>query len=149
MKRLITLFIAAGFLACSAASFFLSLAAETAVNRTADYMERPSSAVDAVMRSRETAAATPDSNGLMIIGFLAVALLIAGAIIFMLRGGGEFLRQWRLTMRKQPAGPGRPFLPQAQYGQWTDVPQVPGARRVPSLPPVADFDEGSYQDYGG
>lgn len=128
-------------LACAVSVAVLSTAAETAVNRAYDYVEAPPSAVDMVMRSRETAPAEPRSTPWALVGLLAVGALVAGGFILGLRNGGEFLRQGRLTLRawQRPATSPAPRLEQVASAPWEDA---PAARRPAALPYHDDF----YQD---
>jgi hypothetical protein len=99
---------------------------------------RPESVTDIVMRSRTTASAPPPerSNGMwMGAGLLAVAMVFIGALFAMMYGGGNLLRQWRLTFRTKRPGYGSTPTPLGQGGQYGPLTSItPGVRPAQHIP---------------
>lgn len=106
------------------------------VDARMEQSNRPESVTDTIMRSRQTAPiANSDGNhttwfGAGLMGF---AIVVIGSAIFILRGGSEFLRQWRLA-RKRPTG-----------RRWRPLPPLPAsstAREIPNVPAIGSIVEG-------
>lgn len=128
-------------LALSAA---LSRVGVHAVDVWAEQANRPLSATEAVLQSRQTPDAGSQVNGRSGwwgAGLLALGVVIIGGILLLLRSGTTFLRQWRL-LRKRPSRrrQASPFVPDylPLYPETSQVRPVP---RVPYLPEVSDEDE--------
>ena len=107
-----------------------------AIDAWAEYATRPDTAVDIIMQSRQTAAATPTRTGAAWLGagLLAFSLVIMGAVVLFMQNGAEFLKQWRLVkkgsggrQRWQPVPP----VPHSPPLQLQDVSKVPTARPLP------------------
>lgn len=134
-------------LALSAA---LSRVGVHAVDVWAEQANRPLSATEAVLQSRQTPDAGSEANGRSGwwgAGLLAVGVVIVGGILLLLRSGTTFLRQWRLLWkrpsRRRQAPPVVPnYLP--MYPEPSQVRPVP---RVPYLPEVSDDDEPTVDSY--
>jgi len=125
-------------------SMAISRVGTHAVDVWAEQANRPMSATDAVLQSRQTPAEGGEgrqSSGWFGAGLLALGLVIIGAVLFLLRGGTTFLRQWRL-LGKRPSHRGgyRPYVPE-YIPHYPDVEQVRNAPRVPYLPEVNDDDQ--------
>lgn len=120
------------FIAVVALAVLGATAGQTAVNRYYDDKLQPNSAIDAVMRSRQTPPVAPEPVnrwGAMLLPI--AALLVAGFVIALLFYGERFAKQWRLlTKKKRPsAAPYLPQSPQPPYPDWRDVPTV---RQIPA-----------------
>ncbi len=114
-----------------------------AVDAVAHQATQPDSATDLIMRSRETAPTEPAnrrSSSWLGAGVLALGIVSIGATVFLLRGGTEFLRQWRL-MHKASARPQRHSpQPLPYYPTWPELPPVPSARYLPEVDDEEDLD---------
>jgi hypothetical protein len=106
-------------------------AGQTAVNRYYDDQAQPVSAVDTVMRSRQTPPVAPEpTNRWAAVVFPLVALFVVGTVFGILYFGERFLKQWRiLTKKNKPRAVAYlPAHPQSEWGQ------LPGVRPVTPLP---------------
>ena len=131
---LLTLLLA---LACGLA---LSSVGNHALDKWAEQAERPLSATDTIMLSRQTPAISDHDNNLTTwlgAGLLALTMLLLGTTLFLMRGGAELLRQWRLA-RKRPSARQqnrhpRPYHNTPYLTQWTELPSVPPVRYLPEV----------------
>lgn len=134
------------FIAVLAVAVLGATAGQTAVNRYYDDKLQPDSAIDAVMASRQTPPVAPDSGRSWAgAGMLALVAVVVGGFVFTMRGGSEFLRQWRLA-RKRPSLPRRYPMPQTPtlpdyYAQQMDT--LPRAQRPQELPQWTETDDPS------
>ena len=114
-----------------------------AVDVIAGQAIQPDSATDLIMRSRETAPIEPAnrrSSSWLGAGILALGVVTIGATVFLVRGGTEFLRQWRL-MHKSSARPQRRSpQPLPYYPTWPELPAVPSTRYLPEVDDEEDLD---------
>ena len=127
-----------------------SLAVSIVGNHAIDAMTEKAgnpSATDIIMKSRQTPAETADRSSAAWLGagLLAIALVSMGAAVFVMRGGTDLLKQWRLAqkrpMHRRPVQP----IPQVPYSpHLREVPNVPPTRR---LTEVRDYEQGL--DYTG
>lgn len=140
MRKYLTLLIILLFLALTIA---LSRAAERAVDAYTALEERPYSAVDMVLKSRQTppVSSPPERNQA---GGLALGLVVTAVAIALLRTGSDFLRQMRLLRRRQtPRQP--PLSGEMPPAYPPPVPRIPPARpadTIPSLPPSGPWESG-------
>jgi len=109
-----------------------------AVDVVAHQVSQPDSATDLIMRSRETAPVEPansQSSSWLGAGLLALGVGVSGIMIFLLRGGAEFLRQWRLVLKRpQHQHPSPRWSPLGEVRvlpEWTDDMRVRPVRRLP------------------
>lgn len=124
-----------------ALSVALSRVGVQAVDVWAEQANRPMSATEAVLHSRQTPDAGSQPNGRSGwwgAGLLALGVMAVGGILLLLRSGTTFLRQWRL-LRKRPSRRRQAptFVPDylPLYPEPSQVRPVP---RVPYLPEVSD-----------
>lgn len=113
----------------------VSLATAMVGNRVvdviADQAAQPESATDLIMRSRQTAvSAPPDTTHptLAGAGLFAITLLMMGGVVFVMQGGTDLLKQWRLT-QKRPKKQSQPAYP-IPYATWIETPKIPPAPEV-------------------
>lgn len=108
-----------------------SIPLNTAVNRHYDHLERPQSAADMIMLSRQTPAQDTGRGSMFLAftGILALALAIGGGILAYLKYGAEFAKQLRLGRKKHKRQSYHPAL--------REVPNVP---RLPAVTPYEDSD---------
>ena len=123
-------------LCLAAFSLIVSSVGQHAVDAWAEQAAQPPSVTDTIMQSRQTPPVEPEyhRHGAWFgAGLLALVVLVIGAMLFIMHGGAEFLRQWRLA-RKRPSHRQHtaPYLPNAT---WT---QTPSVRQVRYLPEVDD-----------
>jgi hypothetical protein len=98
-----------------AALFFASMAAEQAIAAYAEIQSQPIGAGELALKSRQTPVIQDDgrrTNGA--VALLAILVLTVLATLFVMRGGADFLRQWRLA-RKRQHQPHHQYMPQAAY----------------------------------
>lgn len=147
MRNYFALLIILLFLALTIA---LSRAAERAVDAYTALEERPYSAVDVVLESRQTPPVSSPAERNQA-GWLALGLVAVAAVIALLRTGSDFLRQMRLLRRRQPLrqprpSPTQPPLPGEIPPVYPpSVPRIPPARpadNIPSLPPGEPWESG-------
>jgi len=103
-----------------------------------DFASRPQSPSALILESRQIAPAMPD-RGMGGAGWLAVGLVMVGALVALFYFGSQALRQWRLTRgRARPRSPYPiPTLPQPDY------PLLPVVRPVaapPQLPSGGNYE---------
>lgn len=113
------------------------------VDATANHAARQKTVSELVMESRQTAPhnAPPRSAAALYgAGLLAVALLGIGAVLVMMRGGTDFLKQLRLMRRQARRSPH-----QSWQQAINEVPPVQPLRRLPGMVE----DENKHQDYYG
>ena len=134
---------------------FLTVALSAAVSRVgthavdvwAEQASRPLSATEAVLQSRQTPVEAGDSNGRSGwwgAGLLALGLVVVGGILFLLRGGSAFLRQWRLLWKRPSARRAYPRTIQGtvpHYPEYPEAEPVRAVRRTPYLPEGDDDDQ--------
>jgi len=114
-----------------------------AVDIVASQAIQPDSATDLIMRSRETSAVEPISqrrNGWWGAGLLAFGVVLIGGSVFLLRGGAEFLRQWRLMHKKSARPQLRSPQPLPYYPTWPELPVVPSTRYLSEVDDEEDLD---------
>lgn len=126
---------------------FMGLALSAAISRVGNHAvdvwaaqtNRPMSATDAVLQSRQTPAESIEGNGhsgWWGAGLLALGLVIVGAVLFLLRGGSDFLRQWRLLWKRSSNHRGyRSYLPEypLHYPEAEQVRNVPSVTYLPEV----------------
>lgn len=115
MGRFIALVAVLSALFVGAALFFASMAAEQAIVTYAEIQSQPIGAGELALKSRQTPVVTDNgrrTNGA--VALLAILVLAVIATLFVMRGGADFLRQWRLA-RKRPHQPNHQYMPQAGY----------------------------------
>lgn len=146
MKRVITILFLATFAMCSLTGLVISLAADDAIATAADVAGRPKSAADLIMDSRTTAPADRSSAGWIGAALVAVTVVGLGGAYVAMRGGSDFLRQWRLLKKSNNRQQGqRPYLPPMQQPIYDELPTMPGVRRVRELPAWSETDESQYR----
>lgn len=123
-------------LCLAAFSLIVSSVGQHAVDAWTEQAAQPPSVTDTIMQSRQTPPVEPEhrrQGAWFGAGLLALVVLVIGAMLFIMHGGAEFLRQWRLA-RKRPSHRqhAAPYLPDAA---WTRTPSV---RQVRYLPEVDD-----------
>lgn len=116
-----------------------------AVDVVASQAVQPDSATDLIMRSRETVAvesASQRSSSWFGAGLLAFGVVLIGGVVFLLRGGAEFLRQWRLTLKPSARPQHRTRSPQTTpyYPTWPELPTTPSPRYLPEVDDEEDLD---------
>jgi hypothetical protein len=109
-----------------------SIPLTTAVNRHYDHIERPQSAVDMIMLSRQTPAENTGRTGayLTFTGLLALIIAIAAGILAYLKYGAEFFKQIRLGRKKQ----------HKRHSYHPALREVPNVPRLPTVTPYEDSD---------
>lgn len=123
-----------------------------AVDVIASQVVQPDSATDLIMRSRETApveSANRQGSAWLGAGLLALGVVVSGGLVFLLRGGAEFLRQWRLALKRPHHHPTAPrWSPMGEVRvlpEWSEDRLVRPVRRLPD----GGYDEemdGSFPD---
>ncbi|MBE2219890.1 MAG: hypothetical protein IAF02_00020 [Anaerolineae bacterium] len=107
-----------------------------AVDAWAEQAGQPDSVTDTVRQSRQTPPIEPvyrTNRAWFGAGLLALVVLVIGAMLFMMHGGTEFLRQWRLT-RKRPFSRQQHTPQQVPYPiNWPELPHVPTVRYLPEV----------------
>lgn len=134
-------------LALSAA---LSRVGVHAVDVWAEQANRPLSATEAVLHSRQTPDAGSQSNGRSGwwgAGLLALGVVVVGGILLLLRSGTTFLRQWRLLRKRPSRRRLAPTIVPDYLPLYPDPSQVRPVPRVPYLPEVSDDDEPNLDSY--
>lgn len=116
-----------------------------AVDVVASQAVQPDSATDLIMQSRKTAAVEPaqsQNTGWWGAGLLAFGIVLIGGAVFLFRGGAEFLRQWRLTLKPSARHQHRSRSPQATpyYPTWPELPTTPSLRYLPEVDDEEDLD---------
>ena len=123
-------------LCLAAFSLTLGSVGQHAIDALAEQAAAPPSVSDTIMQSRQTPPVAPHSrqNGMWLgAGLLALVVVVIGGLLFLMHGGAELLRQWRLA-RKRPLSRPRHTLPQAPYPTgWPETPRVPTARYLPEV----------------
>ncbi len=123
-------------LCLAAFSLMVSNVGNHAIDAWAAQAAQPPSVTDAIMQSRQTPPVEPEHrrNGVWLgAGLLALVVLLIGSLLFIMHGGAEFLRQWRLA-RKRPSPRPRQPIPQAPYTtDWAEFPHVPTLRYLPEV----------------
>lgn len=136
MKRLLALIGLLVVLLISGSLFFVSMAGEQAIIAYADIQSQPISAGELALQSRQTPAVQDDGRRTnAAVAMITVLVLVVLAILYVMRGGSEFLRQWRLA-RRRPQSRHQP-MPQAPYLPTTisqPIDQLGRAQRPPRLP---------------
>lgn len=118
-----------------------------AVNVWAEQARRPLSATEAVLQSRQTPVEDGGRNGRTGwggAGLLALGLVVVGGMLFLLRGGAAFLRQWRLLWKRPSVKRTHPQYVQETLPRYPDYPEVDpvrSVRRTPYLPEGDDDDQ--------
>lgn len=126
-----------------ALSAALSRVGTHAVDVWAEQASRPLSATEAVLQSRQTPVEDDSSNGRSSwwgAGLLALGLVVMGGILFLLRGGTAFLRQWRLLWKRPSAKRIYPQYVQETLPRYPDYPEVEPVRPVRSIPYLHEGD---------
>jgi len=106
----------------------VSITGNHAIDVIAQAQLQPETATDIIMRSRSQPAVEPkgrSNTGWLGAGLFGLVLVVVGLSIFVMRGGTDLLKQWRLA-RKQQAQSGRPYVPTLR--------PVPTLRQVPRMP---------------
>lgn len=114
------------------------------VDATANHAARQKTVSELVMESRQTAPhnAPPRSAAALYgAGLLAVALLGIGAVVVVMRGGTDYLKQLRLLRRQGTRSLRQPYPQQT-------IDDVPAVRPLRQLPRMVE-DENSHLDYYG
>ncbi|MBK8985362.1 MAG: hypothetical protein IPM39_04655 [Chloroflexi bacterium] len=124
-------------LLCLAAfGLIVSSVGKHAVDAWAEQAAQPPSVTDTIMQSRQTPPVEPKyrRHGAWFgAGLLALVVLVIGSLLFIMHGGTEFLRQWRLA-RKRPSPRPRQPIPQSPYTtDWAELPHVPTLRYLPEV----------------
>lgn len=121
---------------------FLCLTLAVAVDRVgnqavdvwAEQSQRPQSATNVILQSRQTPPVSPDNGNRTAwfgAGLLALTLVIMGSVLFAMRGGAELLRQWRLVRRRPSRRASHnPYLPE---NTWPELPPAPPVRYLPEV----------------
>lgn len=107
-----------------------------AVDVWAEQSQRPQSATDTILQSRQTPPVSPDKHTRAAwfgAGLLALTLVGLASVVFMMQGGAELLRQWRL-LRRRPSRR-QHHMPRPPENGW---PELPPATPVRYLPEVDD-----------
>lgn len=115
-----------------------------AVDVVANQANQPDSATDLIMRSRETAPVEPGNRQGTIwlgAGLLALGVVISGGAVFLLRGGAEFLRQWRLVQKRPQHHPTSP-----RWSTVRDVTVLPDWSDDMAVRPVRRLPDGGYDE---
>jgi hypothetical protein len=135
MRRFSTL-VLISLICLSVIAASLSLAARTMSDFATGYVQQPSSAIDMIMRSRQTPAEDGHRSNAAVFGagLLALALLVFGGYMAYLYLGAGFFKQRRLDRKRSQ---GRPSLP---YAPLREVSRVPQARQLPG------YVEGEYDE---
>jgi hypothetical protein len=139
VTTLVVILILAGAILLAAA---FALVGRHAIDAAANYAERPASATELVLLSRQTAPATTtqDNGSLWGAGLLAILLLLLASLTIGLRNGAELLKQWRLARRPSPRQSWRPpSYRNDEIGQRT-IPRVPVAPYLPEVNHDQDAD---------
>ncbi len=120
-------------------SLAVSVVGNHAIDTIAQAQAQPETATDIIMRSRSQPAVEPErrgNTGWLGAGLLALVLVVMGTAVFVMRGGTDLLKQWRLA-RKQQAQPGRPYVPTLRQ-----VPRMqPAQQERPLLNEWSEIDE--------
>lgn len=131
IQRVIVVLFFLTMIFCAGASFFISTASNTAVNRHYDYLERPQSATDLIMASRQVAPDEPGGPPAWLgAGLLAITLIIGVGVVFLMRGGADLVRQMRLA-RKQAQ---RAALAPLSWQPFQEMQELPPMHRLPAMP---------------
>jgi hypothetical protein len=126
----------------SAAVFIISQSADQAIATYAEIQAQPPSAAELALLSRQTPAQADTGHRTWAgAGLLAILLVTVAAFVFVMRGGSDLLRQWRLA-RKRPSSrqASAPRIPGAPDYYAPPVEQLPRAPRVQELPSWTESD---------
>lgn len=123
----------------------VSIVGNHAIDVMAEQAANPSAA-DIIMQSRQTPAVTPDrsSAGWLGAGLLAIVLVSLGAVYVSMKGGADFLKQWRLLRKKSGHNPVTRPLPYGPYSP--DLREIPGVPTARQLREVNDYEQENF-DY--
>lgn len=116
----------------------IAIVGNHAVDKLAEQASQPVSATELILRSRETApVATKDnSNGSWFgAGLLALLVVVIGGLVFVMQGGTQFLRQWRLLQKRPPRRRNRPYVPEyiPYNNDWPQIRNTPSVRYLPEV----------------
>ncbi|NJN53569.1 MAG: hypothetical protein HC804_01735 [Anaerolineae bacterium] len=115
----------------------IGAAARPALDTAVTLAAQPDSVADTIMRSRQTAPAAPEGNsGWIVAALFGVGTAVVAGVLTYLRFGAEFLRQRRLSHRRQSARPSVPY---------PSAPFLPGQTPYQLPPPDYQAGEG-YSD---
>ena len=146
MKRFITIIAITAFALLAAATFVVSLAANQAIEAYAEIAMQPQSAADLIITSRTTAPADRSNAGWLGAGLVALTLVGLGAVAFTMKGGTDFLKQWRLLNKKNKGQGQRPYATQLAPQPYNELPSIPTPRRLPALPTWSESDDAHYSN---
>jgi len=148
MQRILVLLVLGGLL-LAAMVLAMSRSANHAVDAYVAIQAQPESAAELALRSRQTPPIAVDHTRTWGgAGLLALALVVVAALVIVLRGGSDFLRQWRLVRRRPSAPPSSsppyiptpPTLPGAAPYYAPPVDNLPRVQRPQELPLWTDND---------
>jgi len=146
MQRILVLLVLGGLL-LAAVVLAISRSADHAVDAYVAIQAQPDSAAELALLSRQTPPIAVDhTRSWAGAGLLALALVVVGAMVIVLRGGTDFLRQWRLVRRRpaplssQPCTPTPPPLPGTIPYYAPPVDNLPRVQRPQELPTWTEND---------
>ena len=127
----------------SAGIFILSQSADEAIAAYVDVQSQPVGAAELALQSRQTPVIADQTRSFGGAGLLALALVAVGAMVFVMRGGTDLLKQWRL-IRKRPSPPHHqpmPYLPTLPDYPTPPLDTLPRAQRPQELPQWTQSDQ--------
>lgn len=142
MKQAILIFVLAIVLLLSLSVAMISTAADNAIATYSDIQSRPPSAAELAMQSRQTPVV--DDGRRSAFGYVLLLMVVLAGLftVAVLSHGQGFLKQWRMTMKKQRPQQ-RQVAPQPDYLPPTILPpvnQIGRAQRPLELPQWTDAD---------
>jgi len=143
MKQVILILLLAIVLALSAFAAIISTSADEAISAYSEIQARPPSAAELAMKSRQTPAVADDGRRASAGMFGLSVMVLAGLFtVAVLTHGQGFLKQWRMTMKKQRPQQRQP-TPQPPYlgpAILPPVDQIGRTQRPLELPQWTDSD---------
>jgi hypothetical protein len=68
-------------------------------------------------------------------GLLAFLVVVVGGLVFLMQGGTQLLRQWRLTQKRPSRRRNNPYPPNylPHHSNWPEIDNVPAVRYLPEV----------------
>jgi hypothetical protein len=123
---------------CLVLGLAISTVGNHAVDVWAEQDAQPVSASELILQSRQTAPVSQTNNKNDIwfgVGLLAFVVVVFGGVIFLMQGGSQLLRQWRLAKKRPSRRQNRPHVPNyiPYNNDWPEIRNAPTVRYLPEV----------------